>query len=83
MNVGGFLGAGANGIRTLTSMMKRMDKNGNNKLEKEELQEGFLTYGIEINDAPVGTAFLPWTLSRTFSHEPLEPAVGQSSSSLL
>jgi calcyphosin len=44
---------GANGVRTLTAMLKRMDQNGNMKLEREELAEGFLVYGIQIDDGPV------------------------------
>jgi hypothetical protein len=45
---------GANGIRTLTAMLKRMDRNKNSKLERDELKEGFLIYGIELDDSPVG-----------------------------
>ena len=42
---------GQNGIRTLTRMLRRMDDNGNRRLEKVELQEGLNHYGLGITDA--------------------------------
>lgn len=45
--------AGSNGVRTLTSMLKRIDRNGNHKLERDELKEGLAIFGIDVDDSPV------------------------------
>ena len=37
---------GANGIRSMTVVLRRLDKNGNNRLDSDELKEGLEVYGI-------------------------------------
>jgi len=45
---------GANGIRTCTRLLKRMDKDGSLSLDKEELLEGLCVYGIRNIDDTEG-----------------------------
>jgi hypothetical protein len=35
-------------------MLKRIDRNGNHKLERDELKEGLAIFGIDVDDSPVG-----------------------------
>jgi calcyphosin len=37
---------GANGIRSMTVVLRRLDRNGNGRLDSEELKEGLEVYGI-------------------------------------
>jgi len=37
-----------NGLRTMTKILQRMDRNGNNKLERDELQDGFAAIGLKF-----------------------------------
>ena len=37
---------GANGLRSMTVILRRLDKNGNKRLDQEELQQGLEVYGI-------------------------------------
>ena len=37
---------GANGIRTMSVILRRMDRNGNKKLDEDELKEGLAVYGV-------------------------------------
>eukprot|EP01061_Rhynchopus_euleeides_P042891 TRINITY_DN7480_c0_g1_i2.p1 TRINITY_DN7480_c0_g1~~TRINITY_DN7480_c0_g1_i2.p1 ORF type:complete len:365 (+),score=144.40 TRINITY_DN7480_c0_g1_i2:73-1167(+) len=41
---------GQNGVRTLSRMLRRMDDNGNRKLDKIELREGLRYYGLDLTD---------------------------------
>merc|ERR1712216_642003 len=46
---------GANGIRTLTAILRRMDKDGSLTLDKHELLEGLMVYGLrDLDDSPGG-----------------------------
>jgi Ca2+-binding EF-hand superfamily protein len=45
---------GANGIRTCTRLLKRMDKDGSLSLDKAELLEGLMVYGIRNIDDTEG-----------------------------
>ncbi len=45
---------GANGIRTVTVILKRMDKDGSLSLDKSELLEGLMVYGIRNIDDTEG-----------------------------
>jgi len=49
-----FENGGANGIRSLKRIMKRMDGNKNNMLEREELVDGFAEIGLRLNTRPGG-----------------------------
>lgn len=37
---------GANGIRSMTVILRRMDRNGNKKLDEDELKSGLAVYGV-------------------------------------
>lgn len=46
---------GANGIRTLTAILRRMDKDGSLTLDKHELLEGLMVYGLrDLDNSPGG-----------------------------
>ncbi len=45
---------GANGIRTVTAILKRMDKDGSLSIDKSELVEGLMVYGIRNIDDTAG-----------------------------
>lgn len=44
---------GGNGVRALTTRLKRMDTNKNNKLERDELIEGFARLQVGVNEEEV------------------------------
>ena len=45
---------GANGIRTLTAILRRMDKDGSFSLDRGEINQGMLVYGVELDDTEGG-----------------------------
>ena len=48
---------GKNGIRTLTRLLRRMDDNGDRKLDKTELKEGLCYYGVDVSPEELATIF--------------------------
>jgi hypothetical protein len=46
---------GANGIRTITHLLRRMDSNGNGCLDRTELYEGLKAFGLtDLTCTPEG-----------------------------
>eukprot|EP01060_Flectonema_neradi_P018912 TRINITY_DN2587_c0_g1_i1.p1 TRINITY_DN2587_c0_g1~~TRINITY_DN2587_c0_g1_i1.p1 ORF type:complete len:367 (+),score=68.61 TRINITY_DN2587_c0_g1_i1:68-1168(+) len=48
---------GKNGIRTLTRIFRRMDDDGNRRLNRRELKTGMEDYGIELTSEELDTIF--------------------------
>eukprot|EP01062_Namystynia_karyoxenos_P083310 TRINITY_DN956_c0_g2_i1.p1 TRINITY_DN956_c0_g2~~TRINITY_DN956_c0_g2_i1.p1 ORF type:complete len:398 (+),score=160.01 TRINITY_DN956_c0_g2_i1:96-1196(+) len=48
---------GKNGVRTLARILRLMDDNGNRNLDKTELREGLLHYGVDLSPEELDVVF--------------------------